>query len=310
MSTPGIKLAAARYGKSNVRVLRVARDDGAGRQDVAEYVVQLLVEGDIDTSYTKADNSCVVATDSRLMRRSALAKTSPHVLEPELFGVHLGVFMLQKYAHLRRAYVDIEKLKWTRIAVDGKPHSHAFVRDGDEKQTVHVEVDGADKQKLGVRVTSGLKDLLVLKSTGSAFEGFVRDEYTTLVEVSDRILSTAVDLSYEFQAATVGGPGDLPALAAKMKYGAVAAGAREITLDVFAKDESASVQASLFKMAARLIEENASVTRASYALPNKHYVPVDMKYLGLQNVSPPANAEVFCPLLAPSGLITATASRE
>lgn len=70
-------------------------------------------------------------------------------------------------------------------------------------------------------------------------------------------------------------------------------------------------------MAARLIAENAGVTRASYALPNKHYVPVDMKYLGVENVSPPcvqvvafsqsetddatrsAKAEVFCPLLAP-----------
>lgn len=40
-------------------------------------------------------------------------------------------------------------------------------------------------------------------------------------------------------------------------------------------------------MAARVIEENASVVRASYALPNKHYVPVDMGYLNKQNLSPP-----------------------
>ncbi|KZV90541.1 uricase [Exidia glandulosa HHB12029] len=309
MST-NVRLAAARYGKSNVRLLRVVRDDGAGRQEVAEYVVQLLVEGEIDTSFTEADNSCVVATDSMKNIIYALAKTSPHILSPELFAIHLGTFILQKYAHLKKAFIDIEKLKWTRIVVDGKPHAHSFIRDGDEKHVTHVEVDGtADKQKLAVKVTSGLKDLLVLKSTGSAFENFVRDEYTTLVEVSDRILSTAVDLSYEFQAVQVGGEGDVAALEGKFQFDKASKSARAATLEIFATDESASVQASLFKMATRLIEENAGVTRASYALPNKHYVPVDMKYFGVENMSPPVKAEVFCPLLAPSGLITASASR-
>ena len=38
----------------------------------------------------------------------------------------------------------------------------------------------------------------VLKSSGSAFENFVRDEFTTLVEVNDRIFSTSIDLKYVF----------------------------------------------------------------------------------------------------------------
>jgi hypothetical protein len=62
------------------------------------------------------------------------------------------------------------------------------------------------KDKLVARVTSGLRDLLVLKSTGSAFENFVRDEYTTLAEVDDRIFSTAIDLSYTFGEVVVPGP--------------------------------------------------------------------------------------------------------
>ena len=45
------KLSAARYGKSNVRVLRVVRDAGEGKEDVVEYNVQLLVEGKIETRY-------------------------------------------------------------------------------------------------------------------------------------------------------------------------------------------------------------------------------------------------------------------
>ena len=71
---------------------------------------------------------------------AALAKTSPHALHTELFALHIGIFMLQKYAHLRKAFVEIERLKWTRIRVDGKEHAHAFVRDGDEREVTSVEV--------------------------------------------------------------------------------------------------------------------------------------------------------------------------
>lgn len=49
-------------------------------------------------------------------------------------------------------------------------------------------------------------DAAVLKSTGSAFENFLRDEYTTLGEVDDRIFSTAVDMSYTFQEISVPAP--------------------------------------------------------------------------------------------------------
>jgi hypothetical protein len=39
-------------------------------------------------------------------------------------------------------------------------------------------------------------------------------------------------------------------------------------------------------MGERLIEENGAVNRATYTLPNKHYIPVDMKYIGIDNTSP------------------------
>ena len=76
-------------------------------------------------------------------------------------------------------------------------------------------------------------------------------------------------------------------------------------------------QATLYKMAQRIIDENAHITSVSYKLPNKHYVPVDMKYIGVDNMSPcvllrrvcvstmalthscSPKAEVFVPLSAP-----------
>lgn len=128
----------------------------------------------------------------------------------------------------------------------------------------------------------------VLKTTGSGFENFVRDEFTTLVEVNDRIFSTSVDLKYDFTPISLG-KGDEAALK-KIKeedpFDKVAARAREITLDTFATDESASVQATLYKMASQILEEHGKLSLVSYKLPNKHYIPVDMSYIKIDNLTP------------------------
>lgn len=312
-------LAEARYGKDKVRVFRIVREEKI--HHIVEYDLQVLVEGGLETSYTQADNSVVVATDSMKNITYYLAKISPHILSAERFGLHLATHLVSKYAHIHKALVTIEQLRWTRIAVGGKPHAHSFLRDGDDKRVVNVQVDGSrGKDQLVGNVSAGINDLLVLKSTGSAFEKFIRDEYTTLKEVDDRIFSTSVDILYtftpfkitapkdekklDFDKEQIRGPGGLGAW-----EGITASeSAREITLSVFATDESASVQATLYKMGERLIKENAAVDRATYTLPNKHYIPVDMKYIGIDNTSP-ALAEVFVPVSAPSGLISATVAR-
>ncbi|ESK86273.1 uricase (urate oxidase) [Moniliophthora roreri MCA 2997] len=242
-------LSHARYGKDKVRVLRVVREGAL--HHVVEYNVTVLVEGDIDVSYTQADNSVIVATDSMKNITYYLAKVSPHILIPERFALHLGTHLVSKYGHLHKAFVTVEQLRWSRIDVNGKPHDHSFLRDGDEKRVVKVEVDAsAGKDKIVGKVTSGISDLLVLKSTGSAFRSFIRDEYTTLAEVDDRIFSTSVDLLYTFT------PIDIPAPKDELKLDfsvpqviqggvwdtKVPEKARGVTLEVFAEDDSASVQ--------------------------------------------------------------------
>ena len=69
-----------------------------------------------------------------------LAKTSPHVVHPERFALHLGTYLVSKYAHIHKAFVTVEQLKWKRIDVNGQEHKHSFWRDGDEKRVVQVEV--------------------------------------------------------------------------------------------------------------------------------------------------------------------------
>ncbi|KAF8149115.1 uricase [Crassisporium funariophilum] len=320
------ELTAARYGKTKVRVLRVVRE--GEWHHVVEYSVEALLEGAIATSYTEADNSVVVATDCIKNITYYIAKISPHILSAEKFALHLGTFFVSKYAHISKAFITIEQLRWSRIHVPAgeqspQGHPHSFYRDGDDKRIVTVEVDAsAGKNKLIGKVTAGISDLLVLKSTGSAFAGFLRDEYTTLPEVDDRIFSTSVDLTYTFAPIEIEAPTEdsklsfvIPVQKGEQGFAGsvwdedVPARARTATLEIFAVDNSASVQATLYKMAQRVISENASVQSVSYSLPNKHYIPVDMKYLGVDNLTP-SEATVFMPVAAPSGLITATISRK
>lgn len=75
--------------------------------------------------------------------------------------MHLATHLVSKYAHIHKAFVAIEQLRWARITVDGKAHGHSFLRDGDEKRTVKVQVDGSQgKDKLVGHVSAGINDLL------------------------------------------------------------------------------------------------------------------------------------------------------
>ncbi|EAU84962.2 uricase [Coprinopsis cinerea okayama7 len=293
-------LSYARYGKTSVRVFRIVRE-GKWHHTV-EYNVETLLEGDIETSYTEADNSVVVATDSVKNITYYLAKVSPHILNAEKFALHIGTFFVSKYAHIHKAHVTVEQLRWKRISINGEEHPHSFYRDGDDKRVVKAVVDAtAGKHALVANVSSGLVDLLVLKSSGSAFENFWTDEYTTLVPVDDRIFSTSVDLSYTFKGVKLVAPQDDKKLEFQIPLNKGDEGydgsvwdedvpkrTRDATLQIFALDESASVQdqATLYKMAQRIIAENGGIQDVTYTLPNKHYIPVDMRYIGVDNLTP------------------------
>ncbi|KAF4609640.1 hypothetical protein D9613_011947 [Agrocybe pediades] len=265
------ELTAARYGKTKVRgVFRIA-------------TLRL------GTSHTEADKLVLAATDSSAQEHHILllAKTSPGNLSAEKFALHLVTFFVSKYAHIAKAFVAIEQLRRSRIHVDGEEpaegHLHSFYRDGNYKRVVKVEVDGsAGKDKLVGKVTAGINDLLVVKSTGFASENFYRDEYTTLVEVNDRIFSTSVGLSYTFAPISI----RVPTNEKTFEFVVPGKRGKKATLEAFVGDEGASVQAALYKMAQRVVAENASVNSVSYALPNKHYIPVDMRYLNTDNLTP------------------------
>jgi urate oxidase len=291
-----VYLKHARYGKDLVRLLRVYKEGDV--QHCTELTVRLLLEGDIETSYTKADNSVIVATDTCKNTINILAKKSDNVDNIELFGQEITKHVLKQYAHISGAFVDIIKHKWTRMIVDGKPHNHSFLRDGEDIQTTSVHHYRVGNK---IHITSGLQKLLVLKTTGSAFHGFYKDEYTTLVETWDRIFSTSVDAKWTFSSKS-------PDVLSKIDYKKIHAGVRQITCDTFAKDDSASVQATLYLMQQQILTKYPEVAEVSYALPNKHYVGIDLSKFNIDNTG--KNTSLYYPQADPSGLITAVAGRK
>lgn len=258
-------VSAARYGKDNVRVCQVHRNKETGVQTLTEMTVCCLLEGDIETSYTGADNSVVVATDSIKNTIYITAKENP-VTPPELYASILGSHFIQKYNHIHVANVSVKSVRWTRLEIDGKPHPHSFLKEGEETRNVEVRVSRKD----GIDVKSSVVGLTVLKTTGSAFHGFVRDEYTTLPETWDRIFSTDVDASWKWNTFA-----DVAAVkSSASKFDHAWAAARNITLKIFAEDDSASVQATMYKMSEQILEAVPEVATVIYALPNKHYFEI------------------------------------
>ncbi|TGO09527.1 hypothetical protein BTUL_0162g00040 [Botrytis tulipae] len=292
-------IASAKYGKDNVRVYKVERDEQTGTQTVTEMTVCVLLEGAIDVSYTKADNSVVVATDS--MKNTVYIKAKEHpVTPPELFASILGTHFIETYPHLTAANIKIITHRWTRMTIDGKPHPHSFYRDGSETRNVEAII----KRGKGIDIRSGIVGLLVLKSTGSQFHGFVRDEYTTLPEVWDRILSTDVDCGWSWK--TFAG---LDAVKEAIpKFDKAFDDARNITMKTFAEENSPSVQNTMYKMCGSILEAVPEVDTVDYSLPNKHYFEVDLSWhKGLKNTG--KDAEVYAPQSGPNGLINVTVTR-
>lgn len=152
------------------------------------------------------------------------------------------------------------------MEVEGKAHPHSFMRDGVETRTVEARAVRGQ----GISIKSGIKGLLVLKSTGSQFWGFHRDQYTRLPEVWDRILSTEVECAWQWKNfKTVD--------EVKKEQGVFDQAwkdARRITLETFAKEDSPSVQNTMYLMAEQILAAVPRVDSVDYSLPNKHYFEV------------------------------------
>jgi urate oxidase len=257
-----------RYGKSKVRVARLVRKKD--HHEFHEMTVAIALEGDFDSSYRDGDNSLVLPTDTMKNTVYALAE-DPAVEQPESFGTLLASHFLGRLRHCTRAKIDI----YAHLRHRNGPHS--FTAGPSHHRTATIDVTRDEATRNRVTIDSGVAGYLLLKTTGSAFEAFLRDEYTTLPEAPDRILATSLDATWRHNGS--------------VEWDKVM---KTIT-DTFAAHSSKSVQHTLYAIGEAVLEQ-FEIESIRLVMPNKHYLPTK-------------HAGVFTPTDEPHGLIEAVLSR-
>lgn len=289
----GIVLGPNQYGKSENRVFRVYRD--TARHQIRDLNVSTALRGRFDDAHVGGDQKDVLTTDTQKNTVFSFAKEKG-VGAIEDFALTLADHFIAQAPAADGARVEVEEYPWERIEVDGQGHDHSFVRSGGGVRTTVVNVDGSGKARRA-HVVSGMKDLVVAKTTGSEFHGFLQDRYTTLAETDDRILATSLVARWRYDAVPIE-RGDVDW---DQSYDAIKA----LLLQRFAEIHSYALQQTLYGMGRSVLEQHPEVAEIRFSAPNKHHFQVDLSPFGVDNPG-----EVFIAADRPYGLIEATVERD
>ena len=281
-----ITLGHNQYGKAETRVVRIFRDTEP--HEIADYNVSVALVGDFDDVHYNGDNTKCLTTDATKNTVNAYAKEAGDaVREPESFGIALAKHFVDDVPQVSRVRIQIEAYPWDRLSHNGTPHPHAFARRGAYVRTVTVTYDGSQ-----LWVVSGVRDLIVLKTTDSEFHTFYQERYTTLRPTDDRIMASSVTAqwlhtktdtdwgaSYDRVLATLG--------------------------STFAGHHSLALQQTMYAIGQDIITEQPEIAEIRFSMPNKHHFLVDLSPFGTENPG-----EVFIAADRPYGLIEAALSRD
>ena len=279
-----IELGKNRYGKARVRLLKVLRAEMA--HQIFDWTVQVLLHGDFGATYTTGDNSGVLPTDTIKNTVYSLARRSSAATMEE-FAQELVDFLLSRNPQVHSAEVEIKSDLWKRLSLAGTPHPSTFMHGSEERQTTRVE----GTQGGAFSVTAGFENLILLKTASSGFEGFLRDDLTTLPETADRLLGTAVRASWTYRP---------PATEFDSRRHTI----REAMLATFAAHNSRSVQQTLFAMGKAALDACPEIDAIDLTLPNRHALLVDLSRFGQDNPN-----QIFVPTEEPYGYIEARVQR-
>lgn len=277
-----VRLGANQYGKAESRVVRVYRDTDV--HVLRDLNVSTSLRGDFEAAHTVGDQRDVLPTDTQKNTAFAFAKEKG-VRSIEEYARTLGRHFLTAAPAATGARIAVEEYPWERIG------DHSFVRAGGGVRTTVVEVTADD-----ATVVSGIKDLVVMNTTGSEFKGFLKDAYTTLAETDDRILATSLVATWRYASASV----DYDSFDFDRAYDDI----RQLLLTTFAETHSLALQQTLYAMGEAVLSAVDDVAEISFSAPNKHHFLVDLSPFGVENPG-----EVFIAADRPYGLIEATVVR-
>jgi urate oxidase len=278
------RLGENRYGKSRVRLSRITRR--GNNHDFNEWTVRVLLQGDFDSSFTAADNSKILPTDTMKNTVYSIARDS-RAATLEEFAMELGDYLLDHNPQVSKVSVEIDEQSWERMVVDGAPEATTFKLGGPEVQTV----EALREQGGAWTIASGIDGLTILKTTKSAFTGYIKDRLTTLRPATDRIFGTRATVRWDYAEATP-------------DFAAVRARIEAALLKEFAAHMSLSVQHTLFDMGKSALDAAPEIVRIHLTMPNLHHLLADLSPFGQDNPN-----HIFVPIDEPHGYIEATVER-
>ncbi|WP_067712826.1 factor-independent urate hydroxylase [Nocardia yamanashiensis] len=283
-----IQLGRNQYGKAENRIVRVYRD--TDRHRIRDLNVSSSLRGRFEDAHITGDQSDILTTDTQKNTAFAFAKEKG-VDAIEDFALTLADHFIARSPGADGARIEIEEYGWDRIPVDGAGHDHSFVRSEAGTRTCVVNMDGSGPNRQA-HVISGLKDLVLFKSTGSEFHGFFEDKYTTLQPTKDRIMATSLVARWRYDHLDV---------AWDKSHAAIKA----LLLRQFAAVHSLALQQTLYSMGRAVLEQHPEVAEIKFSAPNKHHFLVDLSPFHVEN-----HGEVFIAADRPYGLIEASVERD
>lgn len=261
------------YGKLEVPVHRIGVTPLHGLPEIPESPVRSLdhalfgcvvgmeVLGQVFLpAYTEGDNSRVVATDTmkNVILKRALDYDGATL---EGFLDQLGRSFLERYEDMEGLRVMARQLPFQRVTdklfslVDG---DHGVAELEFARSPGGVELVVQDSGHVGMRL---------LKTTGSAFTKFARDDDTTLPERGDRPLFLHFDVHW-----TYSDPAD--ALAADPARYVAPVQVRDVCAAVFDEFVSESIQQLVYVMGERLLERFPGLTEVRFKGENHTHDPI------------------------------------
>jgi urate oxidase len=280
----GIILGKNQYGKAENRLVRIYRDNP--RHEIHDVNVSTCLRGDFSAAHLAGDQSEVLPTDTQKQTIYSYAKEKG-LTSIEEYGLELARHFVGDVEPVLGARIEIDEYAWERVVVDGAEHDHTWIRKGQEVRTAAVTVDGD-----GEWVVGGLKDLIILKSTGSEFAGFLTDPYTILEPTHDRVMATSLVAQWRFTSTEI----DWEATYVDIKA--------HLTKQ-FAVVQSLALQQTLYEMGKAVLEAYPVIAEVRLSAPNRHHFVYDLSKFGVAN-----DNEVFHADDRPYGLIQATVTRD
>ena len=269
------------YGKRAVRVSKIKRL--ADRHEFVEASIDVVLEGDFAASFLTGDNRQIVATDSIRNTIYLKAKQDPWS-SIESLGITLCRHFIETYPHVSKTTATLREHLWHRIGSSPA----AFVGADGETPTASVTLKRGEQ----LTVHAGLDNLMVAKTTDSAFKDFIDDEYRTLPDTDDRILATVLAANWQYNSAAIDFVAARQSIRAAMLY-------------TFANHMSLAVQQTIHLMGQAALEACPQMSSITLTMPNKHHLRFNLAPLGEQNQN-----EVFHVTDEPFGWIQGTLTRK